>query len=444
MKKKENDELLEGMPEPEQDNSKKIKFTMGVAVVLFVVFIVLLLGSVLLKKAATEGQIVFPYSGLSQSIFESQNGSYVQNESLPFVKTFELAPYYIDVPSDKTATVDAGTAYTITDTDFAFVTEYENKNVEMLPNMIAEQLGKAYVLELNLDNCFLQENENSREEGFLNGYAMTYVTYTAQFADSNNNGYVVYILGYNVELNDDVSAFFAVSTATGTTDSLAYYKQWLDAMAYTLRYDEALNTEREELKAQEKAAKAQEEEEAAKAEEAEKEELEEKAAEEEGNNAESYYNQWYESQHETVDMVADGTGTQKIDVETESRYKNAVFRFTFTNPSSDFAYHFVDPEGNTIEMTDLTVSGENELTAVYNVNDSKKGVYSIVFDQGGCTYTTPALIIDNYIAYTSTELMTMEMQENNENAGSDEIEIPQEESGTEAGTPVVEIVPVTE
>lgn len=422
-------EDLHGMPEPEKNNDNKIKTLMGVAIILGVAFIVLVFGSVLLKNAAVKGELVFPESGLSDSIFDSQNGSYAENEELPYNRALKYSPYSIDVPSDVSADVEDGTSYTISSSDYAFVTEYAKKDKDNRPTIISKQLGKAYIMDLSLEHCIMEEVAS--EEGFLNGNAMHYYGYKAQFANKDNAGYIVYIMGYEVDLTEDMSVYFAISTKTATTEALNIYKKWLDAMAMTLRYDSAVADAIEEQKALEEQETLEEQEQ--EAEQTESQEVAE-AEETEKNATQSYYDQWYQSQHETVQVLADGTGTQKIDCATESAYKNASFTFTFTSPSEDFTYHMVAPDGQTIEQENLIVSGEtgDSLIAYFSVTDAKKGVYSIIFDSGSCTYTTPAFIMEDYTAYSNSELVRMQLEEQN---------IANEETGTEnVGAPTVESV----
>ena len=408
MAKNQVDESFDGfMPEPEKTNEGKIKVAMGIATVLVTVFIVAVVGSILTRSVEKGQTLVYPESGLSNSIFESQNGGYTANEYLPYLKEFTLVPYLIDVPSDTAAEVDLGTSYKITDTDFAYVTEYEHGGD--LPMYLAQQLGKAYVMEISIENCAVEEV--GRQEGFLNGNAMTYIVYKTQFADAEMNGFIVYVMGYEIEVNYEVSVFIAVSTADGTSDTLAYYKQYLDMMAYSYRYDEALDLQRQ---AEEEALKEQQAQEEAEKEMAQEQAEQEQAPEEE-SQAQAYYEQWYASQHETVDLVADGSGTQKIDCETDSAFKSCSFKFTFTKPTEDLVYHMVDPDGEIIELSDLQVNEDDSLIAIYNVSDSKKGVYSVVFDKGGCTYTTPALEIFDYTVYTSSELLQLQSEQREAN-----------------------------
>lgn len=382
------------MPEAEIDNTKKIHTLLGVSVVVFIAFIVCLVGGVATRNINKQNVLTFPSSGLSGSIFESQNSSYTANEALPFTHEVMAVANRIDVPSQTKAEVDSGVSYMINETDYAFITEYTEE--DNLPTLVAMQLGKAYVMEISLDNCAMQEYLT--EEGFLNGNKLVYHCYAAQFANADmTNGTYAYIMGYEYTTADNNRLFMAVSTVSSDNEYLMWLKgTYLDAMAYSYRFDEELDKARAEAAAQE----AQEEAEV-KAQEMEKAAEEEKEESEE-NSAQSYYDNWYQSQHETVELVVDGSGTQKLELEVET-YKAGTFVFTFTKPTKDFAYHFVDADGNALEVEpDLAVEGEN-LKASIHISGIKKGTYAVVFDAGGCTYTMPALELTDVETYTAME-----------------------------------------
>lgn len=394
----------EYMPEAEIDNSNKIKMIIGISAVLLVVMVVCLVLGVATKNVQKEEVLIFPESGLSDSIFDSQNTYYEENESLPYRYEVSVVPYAIDVPTEVSAEVDTGVSYMINDTDFIFITEYTKK--DDLPTLVASQLGKAYVMELDLNNCAMEEI--STDTGYYNGYEMFYHAYKAQFADAEMNGTYAYIMGYEIATEGENMLYIAVSTIYSQSDYLLGVRDtYLAPVLASYHYDEELENSR--LQAAQEAQKAQEEQEAQEAEEAAVQE-----AQEETGAVQSYYDQWYASQHQTVDLVADGSAEQNLVLELEE-YRTAKLVFTFTNPTADFAYHLADSAGNRVEVEPtLEVAGEN-LRAIYFLEEPVKGAYSLVFDAGGCTYTTPAFNLEDYAEFTAGELAQRSIQQAQEN-----------------------------
>ena len=211
-------------------------------------------------------ELEFPESGLSQSIFDSQNMKYEGNNSLTETHYFQKSPYKIDMLDTDAAKVsEYGVVYEISDSMYFYVTEYEKGT--NLETTIRSELSKAVMVDANADMTAI--DNYVYDEGYLNGFKSDY--YINAMAVTNGSRNVsVYLTGYSMTITDETKdygwkMFICVMTASSDTETYANAKGMLDAVIKTYQYDSdtdnyLYNERASELEAQERARREAEEE----------------------------------------------------------------------------------------------------------------------------------------------------------------------------------------
>lgn len=223
--------------------SLKNKILVAVLSVFFILFMTIsqVLAGLNVNKPEEK---VLPASGLSDSIFESQNTSYVENPDLPQKLKFKTIPYTIDVPSVAGAVVDEGNIYKVSDSIYLYITEF-NPLEKYLQNAVTAELGKALLM--NYNNELTQMSSAAEEDGFINGYGAVYkildmtVTDSTQLVPSTTIGYEISVPEYDNKIFVSVVSQTAIAETDNQT--MANMKVLLDQLVMTLQYSEEVKAE---------------------------------------------------------------------------------------------------------------------------------------------------------------------------------------------------------
>lgn len=234
--------------------SKVISIILAVvAVILFGVYIFLNNVNKTIPK-----ELVYPESGLSQSIFDSQNTKYRQIDNYTRTDTFTMCPYSYDIADADMARVsDYGRIYKVSDSMYFYTTEY--KKEENIDTIMRNELSQAVMVDSNKEMTAV--DNIIHDEGYLNGFKADYLI-DSMTVTNGTRTVCVYITGYILTITDKEDdhgyrMFVGVMSGGNDTDTYAAGKEIVDSVIGTYRFsDEVQNN----LVAQEQAAAAAEEE----------------------------------------------------------------------------------------------------------------------------------------------------------------------------------------
>ncbi len=204
-------------------------------------------------------ELEFPPSGLSQSIFDSQNMKYKPNANYTDVHYFQRSPYTIDIaPADAAKVSDYGWVYEISDTSYFYITEFEKgSNIEA---SIRNELSPAVMVDSNASMTAI--DNYVYDEGYINGFKGDYYIDGMTVTNGTRTA-SVYLVGYALTITDSTydhgwKMFVGVMTARSDTDSYANAKAILDSVVATYKVSDStqktLNDE--EARAERAAAEA--------------------------------------------------------------------------------------------------------------------------------------------------------------------------------------------
>lgn len=204
--------------------------------------------------------IIYPQGELVDSVFVAQNNKYVENESLSNTYSFETVPYLVDVPDGNGAKVGTGTVYQISNSFFAYVSEYTDQfDVQ---DVITAQFPVALLI--NYIPEATRVTVNGERTGYINGFKAKYIADSLSVTDGASNAEAI-VLGYALDLPEGNyygnHMFIAVCTTQMSTDAADKCSQVLSALIKTVRYDEKLDAdigkERETAKEEQEKAVAE-------------------------------------------------------------------------------------------------------------------------------------------------------------------------------------------
>lgn len=199
--------------------------------------------------------LVYPKSGLSESIFDSQeqNMKYVANENLTKTHSFLRCPYTFDTLDTDFAKVgEYGTVYRISDSMYIYATEVaRGTSVETL---MKQELSKAVMVDANTELSII--DNIVYDEGYINGFKGDYYIDRLTVSNSTRSA-SVYLTGFLLTLTDEDSMhgydmFLGIVSAKAETDVFTLAKEMLDQLVGTIQYSStiqrALLEEEEKLK----------------------------------------------------------------------------------------------------------------------------------------------------------------------------------------------------
>lgn len=183
-------------------------------------------------------ELVFPPSGFSQSIFDSQNTKYVANSAFTGKHCFQRSPYMIDIAeTDKAMVSDVGVVYKISDTMYFYITEFgKDTSIE---SVMRNELPKAVMIDSNEEMTAI--DNYIYDEGYINGFKGDYYI-DCMTVTNGTRAASVYITGYaltitDVEADHGNKMFLGVVSATSDTDTYINGKQILDSVVQTYQFN---------------------------------------------------------------------------------------------------------------------------------------------------------------------------------------------------------------
>lgn len=300
----------------------------------------------------------YPQGMLSDSLFTAQNNKYVKNDALPQQHVFETVPYSVDLPLSDPAHIGTGTVYKLSDTEFAYVSEYSDTDVSNTVEGIHEIIGTQFPAALLVD--YIPESTQIVKQvdkaGYINGFSAQYVVDTVKVSNSKDTKEAV-VMGYKLdmpsEFHEGIYAgkhiFIGIATTNVTSENLATCDQMLSVLVGTVHDDDMyINEEdKEKLDSIEK----------------EKEEMETEPEASEEVTAEP-------TVAPNEELESDIT-TLYVDVSTE--YSLLSIDVTWTNPAKDVVLKLYTPDGTTWYEPAV----QEETSARFNISNAAMGMYSV-------------------------------------------------------------------
>ncbi len=325
------------------------KSTKAVLIISGIVMVILLIliGIISYFEKLQPEKINYPGSGLSGSIFDTQNTAYAPNSSLSETYKYTNIPYLLDVPTSNKAILGdgMGVAYQFRKGLYAYTAEFPYSTD--LDFTLASHLGKVLMLDCNDDMTIL---ETMKEEiGYKNGYGIIYNVKNIYVSNGISNVKAV-LMTYYIELpEEEEDAIIGILSTTETNEAIRQMKDLLDAEFATFRYEE------KQIREIEKRTQDEQRAEDAAIREAEQEiAKEQKAAE--------------QAQKEEEKRLAELTTTVDVDVEIEDYYNELNLNLSWATNNAVTGIFLISPKGQTYEPYSLT-----EKTADFTVYNAEPG-----------------------------------------------------------------------
>lgn len=228
-----------------------------VAVILTIIYILL---SAVNKTIPQE--LIYPQSGLSQSIFESQNMKYTPTSGFNAVHMYEHSPYQFDIAECDSAKIGSGgTVYKLTDSMYVYTTEYDKELAT--EDIIKAELSKAIMIDS--DDTMTVLDNYVYAQGYINGFKADYHIDCLTVSNGNRTA-SAYLTGYTLTITDEdydhgYKMFLGIVTATKDTETFQTAKDLLDTLMATYQFNEELEESivREEIAAEKDAERAERE-----------------------------------------------------------------------------------------------------------------------------------------------------------------------------------------
>lgn len=220
--------------------NKQLKIGFFVLVPISVVLLIMIMILSYFEEPEVE-VVTVPQSGLSNSVFVSQNMSYMSNEALTTEHPFTTVPYTVDVMDSSKASVDGGTVYTWGDY-YLYLSEIPL--ADDLEPTIKTQLCDILLYGSSPENISIEEFIT--QSGYVNGFSATYHGYKLTLEVENGTDITTYLLLYELCFDEIVYAdspsklIVGAMTPVYSTDSLASCKMLIDAVVHTFYYDASL------------------------------------------------------------------------------------------------------------------------------------------------------------------------------------------------------------
>ena len=372
--------------------TKEIKRQLIILTVLAVLLgiFILFLG---LFKTPDLKELVIPAGNLSNSLFDSQNTTYVANDSYPGKYLCSYIPYSIDTVNVDGAVVDTSIVYPAGSYYFYYS---EVKKEEKTSNCVGRQFAKVLNFDYDPEQVLVETMQT--ESGFINGFGAEYQVVHLRVPGSDGKDRDAYLTTYRLSIVDSETYDLIIGVATGTlsSESLEGAKQLLDSIIPTVQFDKNLNKELTD--AAEKAQREAEEEAKKSTNEAEEQAKEQQdllskmndtyAQNSSSDNAESPSQTIpgnVQSQSPVTDSTrqlitdeartADAGGDSKtLGILLKSDYANLIINVKWTNVgNSPSSIILMDSAGQTTYKPESIGNG----MAVFNMGETKAGVYIV-------------------------------------------------------------------
>lgn len=315
--------------------------------------------------------IVYPASVLSDSLFDSQNTSYVETSAYSKTYEFSNVPYTIDTVAVDGAVVGTGCIFpygSITFGDSAGMVYYYYSEVpknEKMSTYVVEQLSQALDYGVSPIDCTIEVY--AADQGYVNGFDAEYQVYCLN-VPTGKEYQNLYVLAYRLTINDDdeikdnYDVVVSVATTTLSNSALQGCSSLLAADLMTVQYDS--------VKARELLNESSKE-------------TEEVASETEGSyNEENSIEETEREQEKQEESVGqeENTESEQSDSENDETtmgillnqdYSNLTIVISWTEPSETPTISIETPTGNKVFSPDSVEAGK----AYFNIGEIKKGVY---------------------------------------------------------------------
>ena len=376
--------------------SKKSKIyiiILSILTVILGVFVVM----ITIRENGEKNLVDYPSGSLSDSIFDSQNPTYVPNESLPTAKSFSHIPYTIDTVDKDGVVVDTGTIYSINDSQYLFYSEILKGDDTV--SELAYQF--AQVLEYNVSDDDVTYSVIKEETGYINGFAATFDIIKVSVPSDNIEKSAI-IEAYTLVMpdQDDYEVLYdmsvcAVSTVEDT-DLLSQCQQLAVIDIGTIQYSESLKKQMiEDLKKLEKNSDLQTTEEETEATEA-TEEIDEpetenikaptESVEDDDNNDDnieeivinnestsSEDSNSGEASGDTDSVSLDDTNSKKMALHLKQEYNNLTLAVTWSNTSETPVIEVKSPDGSQTYSATNVSNGKCSVV----IGQASAGVYVV-------------------------------------------------------------------
>ena len=326
------------------------KSTKVVLIISSIILVILLtlIGIISYFEKLQPEEIVYPGSGLSGSIFDTQNTEYTPNASFPEVYGYKNVPYLLDVPASNKASVGEGTTYRLNNGLYIYTSEFPyNTDIDYT---LSTQLGKTLMLDCNDDMTIV---ETMKEEiGYRNGFGIVYDCKNMYISNGTDTIKAV-LLTYYVELPDeDEDVLIGVISQVETNEAIRQMKDVLDAELATFRYDEDHLEDIQKRIKDEQSEQAREEREKENQQRLEEREQEQKTKEEE-------------------EELKKLTTTSDVDIELENDYATLELILKWQGQNAVQSVVMISPDGNTTyEPADI-----QERQATFTIPRAVKGTW---------------------------------------------------------------------
>lgn len=325
-------------------SSKVILIISGVIMALLLIVIGIISYFEKLQPEAIE----YPGSGLSGSIFDTQNTEYVPNASFPMVHEYEDIPYLLDVPQSNKAQVGEGTTYKMNNNLYVYTSEFPfNTDIDYT---LSQHLSKVLMLDSD-ENMTILETQKE-EVGYRNGFGIVYDVKN-MYVSNGVNSLKAVVMTYYIELPDETKdALIGVISTVESNDAIRLMKDVLDAELATFRYDE------KRLDEIEKRERKEYQEEQRELSAAEREAQEQQRAEE-------------EAQKEAEKELAQMTTTSDVDVVLEEPYSMLNLKISWGTRDAVQSILLISPGGTNYEPVSL-----DSREAVFTVPNAQAGSWT--------------------------------------------------------------------
>lgn len=339
------------MRQTKMGKKSKIILIIAMPVLILLIVLYMALSSLYVPKQVP---LVYPESGLSESLFVSQNNEYTENENLPNCHSFKTVPFKIDMFTGAGAEVGSGTIYSADFSEgvYCYLAEYTDE--DSLQQIIGEQFPKAILIDY-VDSMTSVTNIMS-EYGYINGFTANYQVDQISVSNGKQRS-MSCLIGYALDMEGDYEGknlFVSVGTTIQSSDAFSVCKQVLDTLMTTLRFDNALKDE------QDRAARLAEQ---------------EAAAEADG------YEEEYDEEYSEETIVDDGIYSEEIDasnvtqlpVNIRDNCDVVTVTVTWTNPTDYAVFELFFPGGGS--FCDPTL--QEATSATFTLKNVEAGTFML-------------------------------------------------------------------
>lgn len=312
--------------------------------------------------------IVYPAGVLSDSLFDSQNTSYVETSAYSSTYEFTNIPYTIDTVAVNGAVVDSGCIFPygpVTFGDSAGMVYYYYAVVpktEKMSTYVVEQLSQALDFGVSPVDCTIEVCV--ADQGYINGFDAEYQIYHLN-VPTGREYQNLYVLAYRLKVNDDDEIkddndiIVSVATTTLSNSALQGCASLLTADLMTVQYDSI--KARDLLQEVSNETGTEETESETDVSGSEENSSEEKQQEESRENI----------QEENTEQSSSENNETTMGILLNQDYSNLTIVVSWTEPSETPTISIETPTASKVFSPDSMEAGK----AYFNIGEIKKGVY---------------------------------------------------------------------